>query len=134
MPCIQISYIRARHPPPRLDMQDRRHIVEKPWGHEEIWAKTNDYVGKILYILDGHRLSLQIHKQKDETIRVLSGVLTLIYNDETLTLYPGDAKHIPPETVHRMEARNGDVAVVEVSTPQLDDVIRLDDYYKRASA
>lgn len=107
--------------------------IEKPWGHEEWWAFTDKYVGKILHIKSGHRLSLQYHRVKDESIRVLDGTLTLILDHETLTLQPGDGARITPGTLHRMEARDGDVKVVEVSTPEVDDVIRISDDYLRKS-
>lgn len=97
----------------------------KPWGTEEIWAHTDVYVGKILTIQNGHRLSLQYHKVKDESIRVIKGTLTLVLGNETRTLKQGDTAHIPPTTIYRMEANHGDVQVVEVSTPELDDIVRL---------
>ncbi len=105
--------------------------VLKPWGSEEIWAHTDSYVGKILKIQHGHRLSLQYHNVKDESIRVLKGTLTLVIENETKTLKKGDTAHIPPTKVHRMEANHGDVHVLEVSTPELDDIVRLDDDYDR---
>ena len=110
--------------------------VEKPWGHEEIWAQTPDYVGKILVIRAGHRLSLQHHVQKEETIRVASGELALELEDAqgqlvTHRLGPGDVVHIAPGRRHRMAAIT-DVALYEVSTPQLGDVVRHEDDYGRA--
>ena len=107
-------------------------FVEKPWGREEIWAHTEAYVGKVLTIYNGHRLSKQYHEHKVETIRVIQGRLTLLLGDDTLLLYGGQSAHIPAGTVHRMEARDGDVVLVEVSTPQLDDVVRIEDDYARA--
>jgi mannose-6-phosphate isomerase-like protein (cupin superfamily) len=109
--------------------------VEKPWGHEEIWAETSRYVGKILYISEGHRLSLQHHEVKDETIRVSSGVLALELEDDsgvlrTLRLTAGESAHIRPGHKHRMAAIT-DVQVLEVSTPELDDVVRHSDDYGR---
>lgn len=109
--------------------------VPKPWGHEIIWARGPGYVGKILFVRRGHALSLQYHREKDETIRVLSGALDFEYGkeDEPLTsvrLAPGDGWHIPPGLRHRMIAVE-DTEVLEVSTPQLDDVVRLDDRYGR---
>jgi mannose-6-phosphate isomerase-like protein (cupin superfamily) len=106
-------------------------IVEKPWGHEEWWAVTDKYVGKLLFIKQGHRLSLQYHNIKEETMRVISGVLTFVLGDETMVLYPGESVHVPPGTIHRMEAKTGDVSVIEVSTPELDDVVRVQDDYAR---
>lgn len=109
--------------------------VDKPWGHELIWAKTKDYVGKILHIKKGHKLSLQFHREKEETILVSAGkMLFLIENDqgimEEITLTPGEAHHIRVGKKHRMIALE-DTDVFEVSTPQLDDVVRLEDAYQR---
>ena len=109
--------------------------VPKPWGHETIWARGPGYVGKILFVRRGHALSLQYHREKEETIRVLSGRLDFEYGveGEPLTcvrLAPGDGWHIPPGLRHRMTAVE-DTEVLEVSTPQLDDVVRLDDRYGR---
>jgi mannose-6-phosphate isomerase len=110
--------------------------VEKPWGHEEIWAETADYVGKVLVILKGHRLSLQHHIIKEETIRIASGIMELeLESDtgelETHTLHPGDVRHIAPGRRHRMFAVT-DCEVYEVSTPHLADVVRHQDDYGRA--
>jgi len=108
-------------------------IVEKPWGREEIWAETDKYVGKYLYINPGHRLSLQYHKNKMETIRVLNGELILeTANGVLQVLNQGDIFHVSPGTIHRFGASEKVGAVlVEVSTPELDDVIRLSDDYLR---
>ena len=110
--------------------------VEKPWGHEIIWARTGDYVGKMLFIRKGHRLSLQYHNQKEETIYLHTGrmLFTVQEGGELVqkTLRPGDEYHIPPLTKHRMEALE-DCEVFEASTPQLDDVVRLEDSYGRAA-
>ncbi len=110
--------------------------VEKPWGYELIWAKTGDYVGKILHINKGHKLSLQYHRQKEETIYVSSGKMMFLIEDEKgqmqeVTMNPGDAQHIAVGRKHRMVALE-DCDVLEVSTPQLDDVVRLEDGYGRA--
>jgi quercetin dioxygenase-like cupin family protein len=108
--------------------------VEKPWGHEIWWAKTERYVGKILHVTAGHALSLQFHNIKDETIYLYSG--KLLYEIEVngvLTkreMNPGDTQHVSPKTVHRMTAIE-DSDVFEVSTPELDDVVRLEDRYGR---
>lgn len=112
----------------------RRH-VEKPWGHETIWAVTERYVGKLLSIRTGHRLSLQLHRRKDESIYVLRGVLRLtLENDagelETLRLGPGETRRIPTGRRHRFEAEE-ECELIEVSTPELDDVVRLEDDYGR---
>ena len=109
--------------------------VEKPWGHEEIWAETNRYVGKLLYISAGHRLSLQHHEEKDETIRMLSGTMHFELENadgdiEMITLDSGMTAHIAPFRKHRMAAVT-DVVLVEVSTPELDDVVRHQDDYGR---
>ena len=108
--------------------------VEKPWGHELIWAETPRYVGKVLHIAAGEKLSRQYHERKDETFLVQSGQMDLEVGDgadrRTLRMGPQDAFHCPPGTVHRMVAVT-DVDVVEVSTPELDDVVRLEDAYGR---
>ena len=109
--------------------------VEKPWGHELIWAKTKDYVGKVLHIKKGHKLSLQYHREKEETVMVWSGKMILVFeNDkgvlEEIPLSAGEAHHIPTGKKHRMVAVE-DTDVFEVSTPQLDDVVRLEDGYGR---
>ena len=110
--------------------------VEKPWGYELIWAATKDYVGKMLFIKKGHKLSLQYHQIKEETIYVQSGIMTFVFeNDqgvlEEITLNPGEAHHIPTGRRHRMIAVE-DCSVFEVSTPHLQDVVRLEDGYGRA--
>lgn len=110
--------------------------VEKPWGYELIWAKTKDYVGKILFIKQGHKLSLQFHKIKEETIFLQSGKMTLVFEDDDarlveVSLQAGEAHHIPPNRRHRMIAVE-DCTVFEVSTPHLDDVVRLEDSYGRS--
>ncbi len=110
-------------------------IIEKPWGHEEIWAETNRYVGKYLHIKSGKRLSRQYHRNKEETIRVLEGELLLELGTSANTtqkiLKKGEIYHIAPGTIHRFCATKEDVILVEVSTPELDDVIRLADDYDR---
>ena len=105
-------------------------IVEKPWGHEEWWAQTDKYVGKVLYIKKGHRLSLQYHNVKDETMRLMSGELLFTLGDQDILMCPGDVVHVPPGVVHRMTAQS-DVVVVEVSTPEVEDVVRVQDDYAR---
>ena len=116
-------------------------IIEKPWGHEEIWASSTRYVGKILYLKKGHRLSRQYHRVKEETIMVLEGILILEEGPQhegdvimRHTLLPGDIFHISPGTVHRFCTESGDVKVVEVSTPEIRDVVRLEDDYRRITA
>lgn len=109
--------------------------VDKPWGHEIIWAETDRYVGKILHIENGYSLSLQYHNVKDETVMVQSGILTLTLGRgdsmKVLKLHPGESQRIPTGMIHRMSAFDGDVNVIEVSTPELNDVVRLEDYYGR---
>jgi mannose-6-phosphate isomerase len=110
------------------------HRVDKPWGHELVWAETSRYVGKILHIQAGHRLSRQYHRVKEETLRVQSGEMDLEIGHagsvETCRMKPGDVFHVHPGTVHRMIGVT-DVDVLEVSTPELDDVVRLEDVYGR---
>ena len=109
--------------------------VSKPWGYELIFAHTDRYVGKILHINEGESLSLQFHKIKEETLFVVEGELQLtIENDgdrRELVLKKGEAFHIPPRLIHRMKAVV-DTDVAEVSTPELEDVVRLEDLYGRA--
>ena len=110
-------------------------IVAKPWGHELIWAKTERYVGKILHINAGEALSLQYHRVKDETIMVLTGKLRFEHFSDgeppkTIELSPREPFHITPLLRHRMIAVE-DTEVLEVSTTELDDVVRLEDRYGR---
>lgn len=116
-----------------------KETILKPWGHEIIWAKTDKYVGKILHINEGQRLSLQYHVMKEETIYVLEGVLELVLEEgsrrdkQSIFLEPGDSFHIPPLTVHRFAAtQRTDVKLMEVSTTELDDVVRIEDDYSRS--
>jgi mannose-6-phosphate isomerase len=114
-------------------IRDIRH-VPKPWGYELIFAHTERYVGKILHINRGESLSLQYHEMKDETLYVVDGELLLTLEHEgdrrELKLRKGEAFHIPPHLIHRMEAL-ADTDVAEVSTTELDDVVRLEDRYGR---
>ena len=110
-------------------------VVPKPWGHETIWAHTDRYVGKILHIKAGHELSVQYHNRKDETIYLLSG--EMIYRVkldggelEYVALKVGEAFLITPLTVHQTVAVT-DCTVLEASTPDLDDVVRVSDKYGR---
>jgi len=112
--------------------------VDKPWGHELWWARTDRYVGKILHVNKGESLSLQYHNVKDETIMLQSGRLlfeTRPTGEEgelrKVEMQPGDVFHITPGTLHRMTALE-ECDIVEVSTPELDDVVRLEDRYGRA--
>jgi mannose-6-phosphate isomerase-like protein (cupin superfamily) len=108
--------------------------VPKPWGYELIFARTDRYVGKILHVNRGESLSLQFHEMKEETLYVVEGELRLTIEHDgdrrELTLRKGEAFHIPPRLIHRMEAL-ADTDVAEVSTPELDDVVRLEDRYGR---
>ncbi len=104
--------------------------VEKPWGYEIIWAETDNYVGKMLHINAGHRLSKQYHEVKEETVYVISGVLyNYDENDAIQKFTPGQSFHVGQ--VHRFGANETAVEIVEVSTPHLNDVVRLEDDYKR---
>jgi mannose-6-phosphate isomerase len=110
--------------------------VEKPWGYELIWALTGVYCGKVLFVKAGHALSLQFHKEKDESWLVQSGRAKLelgevgdsVLKEEVIAA--GAAFHYRPGTVHRVTAIE-DTTILEVSTPQLDDVVRLEDAYGR---
>jgi mannose-6-phosphate isomerase len=109
--------------------------VEKPWGHEIWYALTDRYAGKILHVEAGHRLSLQFHERKDESCYVLSGRLRLIQGESAETLSErvvaiGDVWRNEPGSIHTIEAIET-ADVLEVSTPDLDDVVRLTDHYGR---
>lgn len=112
--------------------------VEKPWGYELWWARTDRYVGKILHVKQGESLSLQYHNVKDETIMIQTGRLLLETKPASdqgdlrkIEMGPGDVFHIAPGTVHRMTGLT-DCDIIEVSTPELDDVVRMEDRYGRA--
>ena len=111
--------------------------VEKPWGYELHWAKTDRYVGKVIHINRGQALSLQYHNLKDETIYLFSGKLLFeIEVDGKLVqreMSPGEAAHVTPKTVHRMTAID-DCDVLEASTPELHDVVRIEDRYGRVGS
>jgi mannose-6-phosphate isomerase len=111
--------------------------VEKPWGYEIWWALTDRYVGKVLHVKQGESLSLQYHRVKEETIRIQSGRLLFETRPagqegelRRLEMGPGDVFHVTPGTVHRMTGLT-DCDILEVSTPELDDVVRLEDRYGR---
>jgi mannose-6-phosphate isomerase-like protein (cupin superfamily) len=109
--------------------------VEKPWGYEIWWAATDQYVGKILHVNRGHRLSLQYHEKKDETSYVLTGRLILVQGESEdglteRTVSVGDVWRNHPGTIHTIEALE-DSDVLEASTPHLDDVVRIRDDYGR---
>ncbi len=118
--------------PPASELPRR---VDKPWGHELIWAWTDHYVGKLLVIETGKRLSLQHHEVKDEWIHVLSGrlLLTLENDDgvvESREIGPGEGARVPTRRQHRYEAIET-CTLIEVSTPELDDVVRIEDDFGR---
>ena len=110
--------------------------IEKPWGHELIWAVTDQYVGKVLFVKTGESLSLQFHREKDESWFIHSGRAKLelgsagdaVLNEEVVG--GGASFRLPPGTVHRVTALE-DTTIFEVSTAQLDDVVRLEDRYGR---
>jgi mannose-6-phosphate isomerase-like protein (cupin superfamily) len=119
--------------PERARTSPRR--VEKPWGWELVWAETDDYVGKLLFVRAGEALSLQYHEVKDESWLVQSGRARLELGEpggelQAVEIGPDDSFHFSPRTVHRVTALE-DTLVVEVSTAHLDDVVRLDDRYGR---
>jgi len=130
------------------DVRHSPRRVEKPWGYELIWAHAEKYVGKILHVTAGHALSLQYHRQKDETIHLLSGSMRFEYDRgggrREVALRAGESVRIRPGMIHRMVALEDcdvleghhavaleHVAVLEASTPELEDVVRLEDRYGR---
>ena len=121
-----------------MNLSEIPRKVDKPWGYEIWWARTERYVGKILHLNKGESLSLQYHRVKDETILLQSGTLlfeTKQVGDEgelrRVEMKAGDVVHITPGTLHRMTGIE-DCDILEVSTPELDDVVRLEDRYGRA--
>lgn len=109
--------------------------TEKPWGYELLWAHTNQYVGKILFVKANHSLSLQFHQKKEETIFLETGLLEVEYGEtesslKKMTLKPGESFHIPTKLIHRFKAIE-DCRIFEVSTNFLEDVVRLKDSYGR---
>ena len=115
-------------------MADPPYRVEKPWGYELVWARTDRYVGKILHVKAGHVLSLQYHNLKDETMHVLKGELVLRTKPratlESRRFVAGESVHIPAKLIHQIEAVV-DTDVLEASTSELDDLVRLEDRYGR---
>ncbi len=111
--------------------------VDKPWGYELRWATTDRYVGRVIHVDAGHALSLQYHNVKDETILLWTGRIQFEIEENgkrvTREMTPRDRVHITPGTVHRMTALE-DSDIFEVSTPELEDVVRLEDRYGRAKA
>ena len=121
----------------RENVSEKPKRVPKPWGYEIWWARTGRYVGKLLHIDKGASLSLQYHNVKEETILVQSGRMLFETRgkDETgelrrIEMGPGDVVHVTPGMLHRMTGID-DCDLVEVSTPELDDVVRLEDRYGR---
>ena len=115
-------------------MPDVPYRVDKPWGYELVWARTDRYVGKVLHVKAGHILSLQYHNLKDETMHVLRGELILRTQagrrSGLATVPRGETVHIPAKLIHQIEAV-ADSDVLEASTPELDDLVRLQDRYGR---
>lgn len=110
--------------------------IEKPWGFELLFARTPNYAGKLIFVKKGHRLSLQYHEKKDETMYFYQGKALLEIegsdgNLVSITFLPGQSIRIPPHTKHRLKALE-DTTIFEVSTPELEDVVRLEDDYGRA--
>jgi mannose-6-phosphate isomerase len=109
--------------------------VDKPWGYELIFAHTDRYVGKVLHVDAGHALSLQYHEVKDETLYMTEGEVELVVEENGVllsrVLRGGDSYHITPGTRHRMVAGANGCDIIEVSTPELGDVVRLEDRYGR---
>jgi len=118
-----------------IDSMAGTREVNKPWGFERHWAVTDRYVGKLLHINANESLSLQYHRRKDETIYVQRGRMRFEMGPlggplETREMGPCDCVHVTPWTVHRMTALE-DCDLLEVSTPELKDVVRLEDRYGR---
>lgn len=110
--------------------------IDKPWGFELLFAHTPQYAGKVIFVRKGHRLSLQYHQKKDEVLYIHDGKTLVEVTDEagrltTITLQPGQCLHICPNTKHRLKAIE-DTTCFEVSTPELEDVVRVEDDYGRA--
>jgi mannose-6-phosphate isomerase len=116
-------------------MAEVPYRIDKPWGHELVWARTDRYVGKILHVKAGEVLSLQYHNFKDETMHVLSGELILRTQPdgrlEARRFKAGESAHIPARLIHQIEAVV-DSDVLEASTPEMDDLVRLQDRYGRS--
>ena len=106
-------------------------IVDKPWGREVWYAQSDRYAGKILEVEEGHVLSPQYHEVKHETLYLQSGRMRFTLGEATFAWAPGEVVEVPPGTIHRLEALEHSV-ILEVSTPELEDVVRLEDRYGRA--
>ena len=125
--------------PPRSTLRSMATRTDKPWGYELLWSKTDHYAAKIIHIDAGKRLSLQYHEQKHESLLVIRGTLLLNLGDgddaRVVRLEVGESADIPAGDIHRFEAPpDADVEIIEVSTPHLDDVIRLQDDYGRTES
>ena len=112
--------------------------VDKPWGYEIRWAITDRYLGKVIHVNKGEALSLQYHERKDEWLLLNEGMVdielgALVGELEKVRMRPGDSLHLPPGTRHRVTAVE-DAEIFEVSTPEMDDVVRLEDRYGRAGS
>jgi mannose-6-phosphate isomerase-like protein (cupin superfamily) len=119
----------SAHPPSSVPLAEPR-IVPKPWGREIWYAHEDRYAGKVLEVTAGHALSLQKHERKQETMYLQSGRLLYHFNGVDFEMRPGQCITVRPGDVHRIEALE-DAVILEVSTPELDDVIRLEDRYGR---
>lgn len=118
--------------PPGIVVPEAQRTVDKPWGREIWWALHHAYCGKRIEIIAGHALSLQYHEHKHETLYFLSGTVRLRLGHDEYTVHAGCAAVVAPGVVHRIEALT-DAIIFEVSTPELDDVVRLEDRYGRVS-
>ncbi len=143
---IDLDYILSKHPGAKVfedgfKVEDAKSskeagevlpiVQKKKWGGEAWLYYGDQYALKILYVNQGQRLSLQRHKQKTETWSVIKGNPEIVLGEKTLTIKPGDVIHLPAGTVHRLCAPNNDIEVLEVSTPELWDLERLEDDYNR---
>ena len=116
-----------------LQLPNQLRRIEKPWGYEEIWSYTEFYVAKCIYIKPHHRLSLQYHQQKTESIYVLEGTLYLWQDAVTSpnVVLKNHFFHVPPHSIHRFGAKDESVLLLEVSTTELRDVVRIEDDFGR---
>ncbi|MCL5666770.1 MAG: cupin domain-containing protein [Patescibacteria group bacterium] len=143
---IDINYILSQYPGAKLyqdgfEVSLAKHngaagkivpaVQEKKWGGEAWLVYTDKYALKMLYISQGHRLSLQRHQKKEETWQVAKGRAEITLGSQKFVASPGDVIHVAPGTVHRLAAPNGDVEILEVSSPELWDLERIEDDYHR---
>jgi len=108
-------------------------IIEKPWGYEEILATNDLYVMKKIVVREGHRISLQVHRQKRETWYIINGEGAVTLGNTMFAVKPDKVVDIPTGTQHRIYAGKCDIVLIETSTPQLDDIVRIEDDYGRRS-